>query len=210
MRITTMIAAGCLSAVVLTGCKTVPYDPATNNDTTPPDVGIRVTGDSPASVWADTAGKLTQKVALQPVDIGAHAPGTAYTKVPVQVHEHGEASVLATAQDNESGVRSLKLTCQRQVYYDWDSSNQTEANAILAPVTTVQNNQVNNGQAPLSAVQQQVLDMWGQMVFRTSQGNLRRAHRVGVTCSAEATNFNGQTVYTQGVLVWAQDHAVQP
>jgi len=209
MRITPWIATGLLSAIVLSGCKTVPYDPATNNDTTPPVVGIRVTGDSPTSDWDAASGQFTKKIALSPVDVGVIGSGTP-SKVPVQVHEHGEASVVATAQDDESGIRSLKLTCQRQVYYNWDAANQTESNAILAPVTTAQDNQPNNGQVPLSGIQQQVLNMWGQMSFPTSQGTMRRAHRVGATCSAEASNFSGQTVYSRAVLVWAQDHAVQP
>ena len=111
---------------------------------------------------------------------------------------------------NESGVDSLTLTCQRQVYYNYDPNGPTEANALLLPVETTQDNALNNGQAPLSAIQQRVFNMWGQMVFNSAQGNPRRAHRVAITCSARAKNFNGISVRSKAVVVWAQDHAVQP
>ena len=208
MKIASWKIAGVVSAVLMCGCKTVPYNPATTTDTTAPTIGIRVTGDDSASVWNADSARLIPKVAFQAVDVGARVPGTPL--VAVLVDERGEASVVATAQDNESGIKSLKLTCQRQVFYNWDPAGPTESNAVLLPVVEQQDNQVNNGQAPLSGIEQQVLNMWGQMVFQTAQGNPRRAHRVGVTCSAEATNFNSMSVQSQGVLVWAQDHAVQP
>lgn len=118
--------------------------------------------------------------------------------------------MVATAQDNDSGVDSLTLSCQRQVWYNYDPAGPTEANALLLPVRTTQDNQLNNGQAPTAAIQQRVLNMWGQMVFSSSQGTVRRGHRVGITCSAWAKNFNGMTARSHGVLVWAQDHSVQP
>lgn len=210
MRSKIWMVAGLGGAVLLSGCPGVPYNPATNNDTTPPNIGIRVTGDAPAptSVWNLTTGTFTTRTAITAVDVGARVPGTAVTPVPVKIHEHGEAAVLATAQDNESGVASLKLDCQRRVYYNYNAG--LESNAVLAIKTTQQTNQINNGQAPKSAISQQVFNMWGQMVFPSSQGTPIRAHRVSLTCSAEASNFRGSSVQTQAVLVWAQDHAVQP
>ena len=210
MTLATRLTAGLVCVLLVSGCPGVPYNPATNTDTTPPAIGIRITGDSPSSVWNTTTNTFSSKVAMQPVDVGARVPGTPVTPVPVKVHEHGEAVLLATAQDNESGVRSIKLTCQRRTYYNWNASSQTEANAVLAPVTTQQDYQLNNGVAPKSGIQQRVLNMWGQMLFPSSQGTAIRAHRVSNTCTAEATNFNGSSAQTQAVLVWAQDHAVQP
>lgn len=208
MRIASWMTAGIPSAMLLLGCKTVPYNPATSSDTTAPVIGIRITGDDTASVWNADSGRLIPKVAFQAVEVGAQVLGTPV--VPVLVDERGEASVVATAQDNESGVDSLTLSCQRRVYYNYDPAGPTESNAVLLPVATTQDNNLNNGQAPLSAIQQRVFNMWGQMVFNSSQGTPIRAHRVGITCSAWAKNFNGVSARSQGVLVWAQDHAVQP
>lgn len=208
MRIASWMTAGIPSAILLLGCRTVPYNPATSRDTTAPAIGIRITGDDTASAWNADSGRLVPRIAFQAVEVGAQTPGDPV--VPVLVDERGEVSVVATAQDNESGVDSLTLSCQRQVFYNFDPAGPTEANAVLLPVKTTQDNDLNNGQAPLSAIQQQVFNMWGQMVFNSSQGTLRRGHRVGITCSAWAKNFNGVTARSRGVLVWAQDHAVQP
>ena len=208
MKIASWMTAGIPSALLLFGCKTVPYNQASNSDTTAPVIGIRVTGDDTASVWNADSGRLVPKIAFQPVEVGAQMLGTPI--VAVLVDERGEASVVATAQDNESGVDSLTLSCQRQVWYKVNPTDPTDANALLPPVRTTQDNQLNNGQAPTTAIQQRVLNMWGQMVFSTAEGTPRRGFRVGVTCSAWAKNFNGITARSHGVLVWAQDRAVQP
>jgi hypothetical protein len=210
MRNASKVSAILFSAFVFAGCPGVPYNPATNSDITPPDVGIRVTGDAQTSIWVADSSKLIPRIAIPPVDVGVPAPATPVTPVSVLMHERGEASILATAQDNESGVKSLKLFCQRRVYYNYDAAGPTESNAVLEITTTEQNNQLNNGQAPKTALTQQVVNMWGRMLFRNSQGTNTRAHRVSLTCSAEASNFNGNKALTKGVLVWAQDRAVQP
>ena len=212
MHTTLRVAAGACAVLLLSGCPGVPYNPATNNDITPPNVGIRVTGDAPApaSDWDSGTNAFKTRTFITPVDVGPHVQGTAFSTVSVPIHEHGEAHVLATAQDNESGVKSLVLTCQRRVYYNFNPSGPTESNAVLEIKTTQQNNQLNNGQAPLSALTQQDYNMWGQMVFSSSQGTPIRGHRVSRTCTAEATNFNGISARTEAALVWAQDHAVQP
>lgn len=208
MRTASWMTAGIPIAMLVLGCRTVPYNPATSSDTTAPVIGIRITGDDTASVWSADSGRLIPRIAFQAVEVGAQTPGDPI--VPVLADERGEVSVVATAQDNESGVDSLTLSCQRRVYYNYDPAGPTESNAVLPPVEMTQDNALNNGQAPLSAIQQRVFNMWGQMVFSSSQGTPIRAHRVGITCSARAKNFNGISVRSRGVLVWAQDHAVQP
>ena len=210
MRIGLMMPARLLSAVVLAGCSGTQFNPATNNDTTPPDIGLRVTGDAQVSIWNATTGQLTTKIAIAPLDVGAQPANTPITVTSVPIHEHGEATVLATAQDNESGVNSLLLTCQRRVYYNYAGPG-LESEAVLEVNKTQQNNQVgSNGQVPLTGISQQQFNMWGRMVFPTAQGTPRRAHRVSFTCTAEAKNFRGLSVRTKPVLVWAQDRAVQP
>ncbi|MFZ6747931.1 hypothetical protein [Undibacterium sp. Ren11W] len=145
---------------------------------------------------------------IVPVEVGARVPGTA--KPIATIHEYGAASVVASAQDSESGIKSLKLICQRTVYYNWDAANQTEAQTLLAPAIVEQQNQINNGRVPETALKEQLLYMRTQMHFTSSPGTDRRGHRVSITCSAEASNFKGGSVQSQGIVITAQDHALQP
>lgn len=197
-----------ISMVSFAGCTSVPYDPATSTDTTPPDIGIRVTGEGPTSTWDPNRNMFNPAVPITPVEVGSRQLGTPLPSI--RVHERGTVNVVATAQDNESGIRGLKLVCQRTVYYNWDAANQTEAQALLAPVVKQQTNQPGSGGVPAIGVQQMVLDMHGQMVFASAQGNPIRGHRVAVTCSAETSNFNALLVQSQGVVIWAQDRTIQP
>jgi len=206
------------ASALIAGCTGIPYNPATNTDSTPPTIGIRVEGQSPASVYKPNPPQdpnLPQKsdfdpdIRLTPVEVGARVPGTPV--VSVQIHENGDASVLATAQDSGSGIRLIKLSCQRQVYHNWDATNQTEANTVITPVdVSQQTNQISNGRVPEIGILQRNLNMHGQMIFRNAAGTITRGHRVAVTCSAEASNFNGFSIQSQGVVIWAQDHSIQP
>jgi hypothetical protein len=209
-----------LVGALTTGCTGIPYDPRTNNDITPPKISLQVTGQRPDSVYMPTPavtdtvcypkkGDFCPNNRVTPVEVGALVPGTA--NPVVQIHEQGEASVVASASDNESGIKSIKLSCQRTVYYNWDAANQTESNTVIAPPAVIQqNNQVSNGRVPASGIQQQVLNMRGQMVFNNSPHNPVRGHRITIICSAEASNFNGIAVTSQAVVITAQDHALQP
>jgi hypothetical protein len=196
-----------VSGALMSGCTGIPYNPATNNDITPPIISIRVSGDSPSSTWDAQHSKFDPAIPLTPLEVGARVSSNMQN---VQVHKNGEASVVATARDDESGIRSLKLTCQRTVYYNWDSASQTENNTLLLPVFSEQTNHVNNGYVPASGIEQQVLNMSGQMVFRNSQGTPTRGHRVSITCSAEASNFNSISIQSQGVVIWGGEHANLP
>ena len=129
----------------------------------------------------------------------------------VQIHENGEVSVLATTQDSGSGIRSFKLSCQRHVYYKWDAINQTESDAVLSPPdVSEKTNQVSNGLVPETGILQKILNMHAQMLFKNAAGTITRGHRVAVTCSAEASNFNGGSILSDSVVIWAQDHSIQP
>lgn len=213
-----MITAATASALIA-GCKGISYDPATNTDSTAPEIGIHVEGQRPDSVYkpnpdpADTQclpkkSDFCPDIRIAPVDVGARVLGAPV--VSVQIHENGDASVLATAQDSGSGIRSIKLTCQRQVYYNWDANNQTESNAVIPPDVSQQTNQINDGRVPETGILQRILSMHGQMIFKNAMGTTTRGHRVAVTCSAEASNFNGLSTLSQGVVIWAQDHSIQP
>lgn len=207
-----------LGTLLVIGCTGIPYNPATNTDSTKPSIGLRVEGQSPGSVYlpnppttdAQCFPKKTDfcpDIRVVPVDVGEQNFSPV---ISVQIHEKGEVSILATAQDSESGIRSIKLTCQRDVYYNWDSANQTEANAHLTPVVSEKTNQINSGRVPETGVVQMILNMNGQMAFANAAGSTTRGHRVSIKCSAEASNFIGLGVKSSPIVVWAQDHAIQP
>lgn len=209
-----------VASALIAGCTGIPYDPATSSDSTAPDIGIRVEGQRSDSTYkpspdpTDTQclpkkSEFCPDIRITPVDVGARTPGTPV--VAVQIHENGEASVLATAQDTGSGIRTIKLSCQRHVYYNWDANNQTESDAVIVPVDiSQQTNQISNGRVPATGILQRTLNMHGQMIFRNAAGTITRGHRVAVTCSAEASNFNGFSIQSQGVVIWAQDRSIQP
>lgn len=219
MRFSQSLLALSLLVSLVCGCSGIPYDPRTNNDTSAPTISLRVTGQGADSVYnpkplpTDTAcfPKKTDFCPdnkISPVEVGVSVPGTANPLAVI--YEYGAASVVASAQDSESGIKSIKLSCQRTIYYNWDAANQTEANALRAPVIVEQNNQVNNGRVPETALKEQLLYMLTQMHFTNSQGTDTRGHRVSITCSAEASNFNGISVQSQGIVIISQDHAMQP
>ncbi|MYN05315.1 hypothetical protein GTP41_24770 [Pseudoduganella sp. DS3] len=208
-----------LACVITTGCTGLPYDPRTNNDSSPPDIGLHIEGQRPDSVYkpnpspTDTQcfpkqSDFCPNLRITPVDIGARVLGT--PTVSIRIHENGEASVLATAKDSGSGVRKIRLSCNRQVYYNWDAANQTESNAVFPADAIEQTNQISNGRVPESGILQKVLNMHGQMVFQNAAGTPTRGHRVAIRCSAEASNFNGFSVQSDGVVIWAQDRSIQP
>ncbi|WP_374585319.1 hypothetical protein [Pseudoduganella sp.] len=219
MRYVKSMSSTLVACILITGCTGIPYDPRTNNDSTPPEIGLRVEGQRSDSVYkpnpAPTDTQCFPKQSdfcpnhrITPIDIGARVPGSPI--VSVQIHENGEASVLATAKDSGSGISKIRLSCNRQVYYNWDAANQTESNAVFPADVMEQTNQVSNGRVPESGILQKVLNMRGQMVFQNAAGTPTRGHRVAVRCSAEASNFNGFGVYSDGVVIWAQDRSIQP
>lgn len=208
-----------VACVITTGCTGIPYDPRTNNDSSPPDIGLHIEGQRPDSVYkpnpapTDTQcfpkqSDFCPNLRITPIDIGARVLGT--PTVSIRIHENGEASVLATAKDSGSGVRKIRLSCNRQVYYNWDAANQTESNAVFPADAMEQTYQISNGRVPESGILQKVLNMHGQMVFQNAAGTPTRGHRVAVRCSAEASNFNGFSVQSDGVVIWAQDRSIQP
>ncbi len=119
----------CMSTVaaLVAGCAGIPYNRSANNDATPPDIGLHVEGQRPDSTYkpnpdpSDTPclpkkSDFCPNIRITPIDVGAQVLGT--PRVAVQIHENGEASVLANAQDSGSGIQSIKLRCQRMVYYN--------------------------------------------------------------------------------------------
>lgn len=213
--LTTTLAA----SVLMVGCTGIPYDPRTNNDATPPDIGLHIEGQRLDSVYKPNPDPTDSQcfpkqsdfcpnLRITPVDVGARVLGR--PTVSIQIHENGEASVLATAKDSGSGISKIRLSCQRQVYYNWDATNQTESNAVLPPDVIEQTNQISSGRVPESGILQKVLNMHGQMLFQNAGGHPTRGHRVAVKCSAEASNFNGFSVQSDAVVIWAQDRSIQP
>ncbi|WP_296448885.1 hypothetical protein [Rhodoferax sp. UBA5149] len=75
------------ASALITGCTGIPYDPATNTDSTAPEIGIRVEGQRPDSVYKPNPGPadtqcLPKKsdfcpdIRIKPVDVGIRVAGT--------------------------------------------------------------------------------------------------------------------------------------
>jgi len=183
MRITTALRNGTL--FVLTGlvaCTPVPYNPSTNNDTTPPSVSLHVEGAGPNAV------EVTNFVPGQPQNKNATANPNATVKL------------LATANDNESGIKEITLKVTRTVKYI--SSNGGLAETLIATKTLdTRSYTLNNGQAPsLGSIQVDVIPR-NEFVFANGNGNTITGVGVVLSYTVEAKNFNGQGSYTDRLVV---------
>lgn len=208
-----------LAPALLSACTGIPYDRATNSDITPPAISLRVEGQDPSSRYlpAPTANDgacypkqgsdFCPNVRITPVEVGRQVLGSPI--ISIRIHENGEASVLASASDDGSGIEMLTLQCQRHVYYNWDPNNQTEADALLPVEQIRQDNTIQNGRVPEAAILQKVLNMRNLLSFRNNN-TVIRGHRVVANCNAETKNFNGQGLFSQPLVIWAEDRAIKP
>lgn len=90
-------------AFVTSACETIKYDPATNADTSPPATNLLI--------------KRAGAPDLEVQNLVTPSPRLANTLEPLPANGRWDFSVLATATDAESGIRSIKLNMTRTVCY---------------------------------------------------------------------------------------------
>lgn len=199
-----------LACTLLAGCPhPIPINPTTNNDVTPPLITLHAFGDGPNSHEVTTNGTTTTILdPFTPIDVHEQQLGT--PNPSIQVHENGKAELSLTVRDDESGIKNVALTCQRLITYK--SSSGADATTQQLPEKEEQTFQLNNGNAPPFGALQRTLTMRGQMLFHSGSTNtvLMHGYQVSVKCFGEATNFNGQHVTSQAIVLWSKDRSVQP
>mgnify|MGYP001312039918 CR=1 FL=1 len=172
---------GLVVAALLAGCTPVPYNPATSTDTTPPKVALRIEG----------AGSNAIEVTNWDPANPQNKSGTA--------NPNATLKLLATATDNESGIKEVKLSVLRTVKY-LSSSGLLVDNRMASVTVDSRSYALNNGQAPsMGAIQLTVVPS-DQFVF---MNNGQAVTGVGVVLeyNVEAKNQNGQTAHTERLVI---------
>lgn len=166
----------------LVACTPVPYNPSTSSDTTPPRVALHVEG----------AGQNA-------VEVTNFVPGQPQNK-HVDANPNATVKLLATATDNESGIKDITLKLTRTVKYIASNGSLVET---LIPTTTVDTKTytLNNGQAPSMGVIQVEIKPSDAFVYATSNGTMATGVGVVLSYTVEARNFNGQSSYTERLVV---------
>lgn len=170
-----------IAAAMLAGCTSVPYNPSTSTDATPPQVALRIEGAGPNAI------EVTNWYPGHPQNKNGTANPAATLKL------------LATATDNESGIKEIKLNVLRTVKYVASNGSLAD-NRMASVVVDSKSYTLDNGQAPTMGVIQLNVVPRDQFVF---VNNGRSVTGVGVVLeyNVEAKNQNGQGAYTDRLVI---------
>ena len=199
------IVASMSVASLALGCGgTVNYNPANGVDGTPPTIDLLIT----------RAGQPDLEVQGQP-GVMPKKIGNFGNPVP---NATSDFSILATAKDPESGIRNLKIVMTRTVCFA-TPNGPPPASAPFGTVTRKEATWTDQTHAPTSpslgetgiidgrpqALSTNGMNETNLLVFKTAQGNLRAGVGVATKWGAEATNFAGQTTYSDVIYIAAGD-----
>ena len=175
-----------LSAVLLVSgmvaCAPVPFNPATNNDTTKPGIVLRVEGAGPTAV-----------------EVTNFVPGQLQNKSAV-ANPNATVKLLATATDNESGIMEIKLNVTRTVKYIASNGSLAEARMATRLVDS-QTYTLNNGQVPSFGAIQASVKPSDEFVFTNANGTTITGVGVVLEYNVEGRNFNGLWDHTERLTV---------
>lgn len=197
-----------LVGALVTGCQTqtVNYNPATKPDSTPPAVNVLIKRYGAPDLEVQ---KLAGPSANVSANLGA-----------LPVNGKFDFSVLATATDNESGIRNVKLLMMRTVCnIDTPGSNNKK---YFGTVTRKESTYTDQTQAPtqVSLGDTGLIDNTNfananptddnLLVWLTANATLRVGVGVWTKWSMEATNFAGLTTYSDTITIAAGDLGCNP
>lgn len=204
MRAIRGIVASMSVASLVAGCGgTVNYNPATGVDPSPPTVNLLIT--RPGSPDVEVQGQNGPS-AKKTLNIGNPVPNAV-----------SDFSVLATAKDPESGIRDLKIVMTRTVCFTGSGGGNNSA--PFGTVTRKEAHWTDQSQAPTSPSLGETGIIDGRdpatipggisatnlLVWRDSQGQSHTGRAVATKWGMEATNFAGQTTYSDVIYVLAGD-----
>jgi hypothetical protein len=191
---------GCV-ALFLAACQTVPYNPATSSDLTPPKIDLRVDA-STVTVVVSSAPPSRQEVTsvVGHYEVPARTAGRVGDITGQEVPTNSLIEVAAITADPESGIQQATLFVNRSVTFRASNGALTtfpfpskEIGRIDRPATT--------GQVPET----------GLLAIKTSIGEERRFQNPGqplvvgtgvvLTYFAECKNFNGQKTQSNSITI---------
>jgi len=204
MRAIRGIVASMSVASLVMGCGgTVNYNPSTGIDASPPTVNLLIT--RPGAPDVEVQGQNGPS-AKKTVNFGNPVPNAV-----------SDFSVLATAKDPESGIKDLKIVMTRTVCFMGSGGGNNSA--PFATVTRKEAQWSNQSQAPTSPSLGETGIIDGRnpatipggisetnlLVWRNAQGTISTGTAVATKWGMEATNFAGQTTYSDVIYVIAGD-----
>ena len=182
MRSTKLLLGAALVVTSVVACTPVPYNQNTNNDTTKPKVALRVEGAGPNAV-----------------EVTNFIPGQLQNKNAV-ANPNATVKLLATATDNESGIKEIKLNVTRTVKFIASNGSLTEARMATKLVDS-KTYALNNGQAPSMGAIQVTVKPSDEFVFTNANGTTLTGVGVVLEYSVEGKNFAGLGDYTERLTV---------
>lgn len=179
----------------------VNYNPANGPDGTPPTVNLLIKRSGAPDV--EVQGQSGPS-ANKSTNFGNPAPNA-----------KSDFSVLATAKDPESGIKDLKIVMMRTVCFTGSGGGNNSA--PFGTVTRKEAKWTDQQHAPTSPslgetgiidARPQALSSAGMvetnlLVFKNAQGNLVAGNGVATKWGVEATNFAGQTTFSDVIRVFA-------
>ncbi|HMG12621.1 MAG TPA: hypothetical protein VK571_05580 [Gemmatimonadaceae bacterium] len=207
MRAIRRIVASMSVASLVMGCGegdaggTVNYNPANGVDATKPTINLLIRRASGSDV--EVQGQNGPSANLS-TNFGDPAPNAI-----------SDFSVLATAKDPESGIKNLRIVMTRTVCFTGSTGGNN--GAPFATVTRKTASWTDQTKAPTApslgetgiidnrpvAFTPDSISETNLIVFKNAQGNLRQGVGVATKWGAEATNFAGQTTYSDAIRVFA-------
>ena len=178
---------------------TVNYNPANGVDGTKPTVNLLVRRASSPDVEVQGQSGPSAK---KSTNFGDPAPNAI-----------SDFSVLATAKDPESGIKDIKIVMTRTVCFTGTAGGNNSA--PFATTIRKQAQWTDQTKAPTApslgetgiidnrpvAFTTDSISETNLLVFKNSQGNLRQGVGVATKWGMEATNFAGQTTYSDIIYV---------
>ncbi|MEC5386478.1 hypothetical protein VVD49_12140 [Uliginosibacterium sp. H3] len=192
------LALGALT-LGLQGCpsSTVPFDPGSTTDTTPPVASVKV---DTSLTTVDQSGVSSTHL-QESREATGQVPGRPQNVVAT-VSTASELDITASASDNESGIKELVLKVNRTVYYIPSDPNLPPSPALM-PTQELKRitNTLSNGQVPKLAITALRTGIAAERHFVNSNGTTVTGSGVVLKYFVESKNFNGQVTNTDAVTI---------
>lgn len=194
------IGAGVL---ILAACQTVPFNPATSSDATPPGIDLTVDA-STVTVTVSGNPPTRQETTTRAAHfaVSARTSGRAGDITGQEVPTNSLIDVAVMSADNETGIQKVTLSVNRSVTFRASNGALTthlfpskQIGLIDRPATT--------GAVPTTGILAIKTSVGEQRRFEITNTQGQREEIVGtgvvLTYFAEAKNFNGQTVQSNSI-----------
>ena len=184
-------------------CKTVPFNPATSSDATPPRIDMRVDA-STVTVIVSSAPPSRREVTslVAHFEVSARTSGRAGDITGQEVPIESLIEVSALSADDETGIQKLQLFVNRSVTFRASNGALTTHLFPSKEIGTIDRPSAT-GAVPTAGILAIKTSIGEQRRFErtNTQGQMETVVGTGVvlTYYAETKNFNGQTTQSNSI-----------